>query len=252
MDGQESVISDEHVVCDSDVDVNSDEQEILDREALFGSEVKRYKIKGITDEMECFHGDLAESVEGNPMETVTIATDGKTICRNCQKLIKSENTVLSGQPVCTCLNEGNIGSQGNATERPSVLELGACCSKSLKSATAIETKAKLEKNLILVTGEFAVALHQIGFKNVPPYSKESVLSSGATPMDSDNPEGYMVVNYSNNDIHIVHRQQKLDTPDHLIDLFGHVTGLCLTPDQRFFSFCFHNYSYEIFPCLTNA
>ena len=89
------------------------------------------------------------------------------------------------------------------------------------------------KNLIFVTGEFAVALHQLGFKNIPP-SRESALSRGAAPFDLGNMDAYnMVVNYSNNDIHIVQRQQEPDKPDHLIDLYGHVTGLCLTPDQRF-------------------
>lgn len=88
------------------------------------------------------------------------------------------------------------------------------------------------KNLIFVTGEFAVALHQLGFKNIPP-SRESALARGATQYDLRNMDAYnMVVNYSNNDIHIVQRQQEPDKPDHLIDLYGHVTGLCLTPDQR--------------------
>ena len=90
-----------------------------------------------------------------------------------------------------------------------------------------------QKNLIFVTGEFAVALHQLGFKNVPAYAKESVLSDGVTPMEDDNnPDSFMVVNYSNNDIHFVRRQQEPDKPDNLLDLFGHVTGLCLTADQR--------------------
>lgn len=88
------------------------------------------------------------------------------------------------------------------------------------------------KNLIFVTGEFAVALHQLGFKNIPP-SRESALARGAIQYDLGNMDAYnMVVNYSNNDIHIVQRQQEPDKPDHLIDLYGHVTGLCLTPDQR--------------------
>jgi hypothetical protein len=237
MDGEESGIPVEHLDCDKDEDEHCDEHEISVKGAALLS--NRKSDKCMTDEMECSMGDMAESLEEYQMELVSMATDDKNICRNCSKVIKSEKSVLSGQSMCTCVNKGNgnIGSRDKLTERPSVLELGACCSKSLKNPTATETGTKqIEKNLILVTGEFAVALHQIGFKNVPPYSKESILASGATPMDSDNPEGFMVVNYSNNDIHIVHRQQKLDTPDHLIDLFGHVTGLCLTPDQRLASF----------------
>lgn len=125
------------------------------------------------------------------------------------------------------------GSSKRNVKRPKTLQFPEpetnLCGDAPKSRISTQC---LEKNLILVTGEFAVALHQIVFKNVPPYAKESVLARGTTPMDADNPEAFMVVNYSNNDIHIVNGQQQLDTPDHLIDLFGHVTGLCLTPDQR--------------------
>lgn len=136
------------------------------------------------------------------------STDSKHVCDSCK------------MPLGEC-------------KRPDLLDLGQSVSQDcIKVTQHLKQRNYIEKNLILVTGEFAVALHQIGFKNVPTYSRESVLVNGATPMDADNPEGYMVVNYSNNDIHIVHRQQLLDTPDHLIDLFGHVTGLCLTPDQR--------------------
>ena len=91
--------------------------------------------------------------------------------------------------------------------------------------------SEVSKNLIFVTGEFAVALHQLGFKNVPSISESA--SRGRTLSDSSaGDDGYMVVNYSNNDIHIVQRQDRTDKPDSLIDLFGHVTGLCLSEDQR--------------------
>ena len=86
------------------------------------------------------------------------------------------------------------------------------------------------KNLIFVTGEFAVALHQLGFKNVPPINESSTRRT--TLNDQNVGDGYMVVNYSNNNIHIVQRQESPDKPDNLIDLFGHVTGLCLSEDQR--------------------
>ena len=86
------------------------------------------------------------------------------------------------------------------------------------------------KNLIFVTGEFAVALHQLGFKNVPRFNE---CSARRRTLGDNNPgDGYMVVNYSNNNIHIVQRQESHDKPDNLIDLFGHVTGLCLSEDQR--------------------
>jgi hypothetical protein len=87
------------------------------------------------------------------------------------------------------------------------------------------------RNLIFVTGEFAVALHQLGFKNVSP----SVIDIAISPLDSDSllstGESHMVVNFSNNDIQL--RPIRIsDKPDNLLDLFGHVTGLCLSHDHR--------------------
>ncbi|KAL4227259.1 F-box/WD repeat-containing protein 5 [Mactra antiquata] len=152
------------------------------------------------------------------------------LCEHCGNSIKHKT--------CTCYKWNDSHTSNTSLpgdyKRPSTLPLsgippdnfGAKCKKKISSDN-------VERNLILVTGEFAVALHQIGFKNVPPYARESVLARGATPMDADNPDAFMVVNYSNNDVHIVNSQQQMDTPDHLIDLFGHVTGLCLTPDQRY-------------------
>lgn len=91
---------------------------------------------------------------------------------------------------------------------------------------------KKVKKLIFVTGEFAVALHQIGFKNLPT-CRQNLLSEDASQLVEDDADGLMVINYSNNDIHIVSRHQTSEKPDHLIDMFGHITGLCLTSDHRY-------------------
>ena len=102
---------------------------------------------------------------------------------------------------------------------------------SCNDCIQMRESSEVSKNLIFVTGEFAVALHQLGFKNVPSINESS--SRGRTLSDSSaGDDGYMVVNYSNNDIHIVQRKDRADKPDNLIDLFGHVTGLCLSEDQR--------------------
>ncbi|WAQ99947.1 FBXW5-like protein [Mya arenaria] len=99
------------------------------------------------------------------------------------------------------------------------------------------SKEKL-KNLIYVTGEFAVALHQLGFKNISPLHGGGS-SSSSQPFGEDGElgedrAGYdMVVNYSNNDVHWLEQPHPADTPDHLIDLHGHVTGLCLSADHRY-------------------
>lgn len=101
-----------------------------------------------------------------------------------------------------------------------------------------------KRNLIFVTGEFAVALHQLGFKNV----SQSMVSQ-AMCSDTDDPlqevdqdgrvagdnerdeDSHMVMNFSNNDIEM-RKNRKSDKPDNLIDLYGHVTGLCLSRDNR--------------------
>ncbi|KAL3865575.1 hypothetical protein ACJMK2_042950 [Sinanodonta woodiana] len=105
------------------------------------------------------------------------------------------------------------------------------CIKALPLPTTIlKPPEDFSKNLIFVTGEFAVALHQLGFKNLSKWTWESLSSAHTPDMDSHN--SHMVVNYSNHDIHM-RGNQALDKPDHLIDLDGHVTGLCLSDDHRY-------------------
>ncbi|XP_046377978.1 F-box/WD repeat-containing protein 5-like [Haliotis rufescens] len=91
------------------------------------------------------------------------------------------------------------------------------------------------RNLIYVTGEFAVALHQLGFKDISPNTisdivVERTMESVVTDLDSI--QSHMVVNYSNQDIEM-RRIRKPDMSDHMIDLNGHVTGLCLSQDNRY-------------------
>ena len=111
------------------------------------------------------------------------------------------------------------------------------CNENTASASTYDKSAK---NLIFVTGDFAVALHQLGIKNVSPSFLESKRKrpSDLDIMDVDVQEDddrlweqHMVVNFSNNDIHLQH-VHKSDKPDHLIDLYGHVTGLALSHDNR--------------------
>ena len=89
-----------------------------------------------------------------------------------------------------------------------------------------------DRNLIFVTGEFAVALHQLGFKNVSPSVIDQTISpSGDSDESTPSGESHMVVNFSNNDIQL-RPIRTSDKPDNLLDLFGHVTGLCLSHDHR--------------------
>ena len=120
---------------------------------------------------------------------------------------------------CTCAIDTDSHSKVSEIEH-----------KCFDDVNSIIELSEQSKNLIFVTGEFAVALHQLGFKNVPSFNENS--SRRRTLSEGNLGEGHMVVNYSNNDIHIVQRQDSPDKPDNLIDLFGHVTGLCLSEDQR--------------------
>jgi F-box/WD-40 domain protein 5 len=112
----------------------------------------------------------------------------------------------------------------------------SCSAKTKDSRPSIPAAEDASlKNLIFVTGEFAVALHQLGIKNVSTETLSKQTSSAGdqevSEMEVDVENHHMVVNFSNNDIH-VQPYRKSDKPDHLIDLFGHVTGLCLSRDNR--------------------
>lgn len=110
---------------------------------------------------------------------------------------------------------------------------GQCC-----------TCTNCKRNLIFVTGEFAVALHQLGFKNVSQSMvNQAMCNDSADPqqeLEQDgvsgeherDEESHMVMNFSNNDIEM-RKTRKSDKPDNLIDLYGHVTGLCLSRDNRY-------------------
>ena len=135
----------------------------------------------------------------------------------CQKTFYKDRNVEIISEQCTC--------------KPCV-SYASTKVENRESSSSVVSGDTSPKNLIFVTGEFAVALHQLGIKNV---STESLSKSTPSPneesMEVSEESHHMVVNFSNNDIH-VQPFRKSDKPDHLIDLFGHVTGLCLSRDNR--------------------
>lgn len=121
----------------------------------------------------------------------------------------------------------------NASCPLSVSEQGPCSSSSTKSADSKLTT----KYLIFVTGEFAVALHQIGIKvmtvnEAGHCTNRAGHGAGHSCQNSQpgNGHGHIVVNVRNNDIEMRDRQP--DKTDFLLDLHGHVTGMCLSNDSR--------------------
>ncbi|KAH3836636.1 F-box/WD repeat-containing protein 5-like [Dreissena polymorpha] len=173
----------------------------------------------------------------------------KRVCRTCG--LENSSVEMSKMVCDTCETKAKIGESQQKMDIDSLTtddwpfrNLMTDSSISPRSTSTcvncIHWPEEKMKNLIYVTGEFAVALHQIGFKNIPTCNQTFFGQTGSVNVRSYSGQqdgagaGYnMVVNYSNNDVHLVQQPPKPDSPDQLMDLSGHVTGLCLTPDQRF-------------------
>lgn len=143
------------------------------------------------------------------------------------------------------LSDSDMEAEGDRSVDMEDVEPG--CSYSGASSSSVNCtkhQTPTTQNMIFVTGEFAVALHQVGFKNLsPPISNDNTSPRRDSDVSSNSDldelgfepsqeESHMVVNFSNNDIQL-RRIRKSDKPDHLIDLYGHVTGLCLSSDHRY-------------------
>ncbi|XP_050400614.1 F-box/WD repeat-containing protein 5 [Patella vulgata] len=118
---------------------------------------------------------------------------------------------------------GNCNCQLDAVTQ-AYLKDGDTISDENISACAASSSDNSDSRLIYVTGEFAVALHQVGVKLIP----KDILSKP----DLDDVETHMVMHVSNHEIGI-RPDWKPDSSDQMIDLNGHVTGLCLSKDNRY-------------------
>ena len=153
-------------------------------------------------------------------------------CLDCKAIQNKQQRPAPKNNVCqkTFNKDRNVGI--NSEQCKPCVSYASAKVENRESSSSVVTGDTSPKNLIFVTGEFAVALHQLGIKNV---STESLSKSTPSPneesMEVSEESHHMVVNFSNNDIH-VQPFRKSDKPDHLIDLFGHVTGLCLSRDNR--------------------
>ncbi|ESO88154.1 hypothetical protein LOTGIDRAFT_126606 [Lottia gigantea] len=112
-----------------------------------------------------------------------------------------------------------------------------CCGKlssdskkdnSVSSAEGHSFKSNCDTRLLYVTGNFSVALHQIGVNTIP-----SDLSHHSATEDLNSDDiGHMVMHLGKNEIEI-QPNRKPDSWDQMIDLNGHVTGLCLSDNKRY-------------------
>lgn len=160
-------------------------------------------------------------------------TNPRKIPRRDQSLFTSDlPKPLPTSPMSSVLNLDDIDSNCNATCY-SNSDDGFKCFSDLSPLCSECQDKNYSRHLIFVTGEFAIALHQLGFKNVSPLVLDQAESQNNTNTDSTAAgESHMVVNFSNNDIQL--RPVRVsDKPDNLLDLFGHVTGLCLSHDHRY-------------------
>ncbi|KAL5004664.1 hypothetical protein ScPMuIL_018120 [Solemya velum] len=172
----------------------------------------------------------------NNANEMRLNDDWEIINLDVNSSIQSEAKAVIKSNVCNCVQTNSFDSRKVALPSSSsqqtlrCLNCGRVASKN-DSGEMLNHSKQCNKNLIFVTGEFAVALHQLGIKSVNALDFNKIPEQ---PMDGheDDPYRHMVMVYSNNDIRM--QQHRIpDKPDHLIDLFGHVTGLCLSKDQRY-------------------
>lgn len=169
-------------------------------------------------------------------EDIALKTESKEekeldICCNCNiNHNENQSTSVNVDHSCNCMWTSLKEWKSGASSEPKNPCISCASAKMEDHESPSGTSLK---NLIFVTGEFAVALHQLGIKNVSSETlcKQTSSSNEVDEMEVSEGSHHMVVNFSNNDIH-VQPLRKSDKPDHLIDLFGHVTGLCLSRDSR--------------------
>lgn len=170
-------------------------------------------------------------------EDIALKTESKEekeldICCNCNiNHNENQSTSVNVDHSCNCMRTSLKEWKSGASSEPRNPCISCASAKMEDHESPSGTSLK---NLIFVTGEFAVALHQLGIKNVSSETlcKQTSSSNEVDEMEVSEGSHHMVVNFSNNDIH-VQPLRKSDKPDHLIDLFGHVTGLCLSRDSRY-------------------
>ena len=90
-------------------------------------------------------------------------------------------------------------------------------------------------NKILLLGTLTYTPHQIGIKHIKDAGAD--LEAGQPlipPVSSNRPRNYMDPGevMPDPDLDLPDQQQTFDSVDHLIELHGHIIGMCLSPDQR--------------------
>ena len=119
---------------------------------------------------------------------------------------------------------------GGDTSRPpmaATVAVSTCQpAPSTSSATRVaemELASTGDKYLIFTTGMKTYTPHQIGIKRI-----KSLEATRSSDLPSD--KVHLLPNVADNDYGV--SREEFDTVDHLIELHGHIIGMCLSPDHR--------------------
>ncbi len=94
------------------------------------------------------------------------------------------------------------------------------------ASTSSSSQDPEEKYLLFTTGLKTYTPHQVGIKKILPLKTTCPVDRSASSKDG------LLPNVSDNEAGPVNPNNVYDTVDHLIELNGHIIGMCLSPDHR--------------------
>ena len=138
--------------------------------------------------------------------------------------IPTSSGICSSNVAQSSVDEETAHSSGVSTKKDFEMSEGACASTAQNMPLSSG-----DKYLIFTTGLRTYTPHQIGIKKISSLEAAHRVGSTASsehlsllPNVTDNDHG--IFNGANNEF---------DTVDHLIELHGHIIGMCLSPDHRY-------------------
>ena len=144
----------------------------------------------------------------------------------------------ASQAVTNLLNqEKRKGSKKHKLKKVLSEESSKACASDESQTIVLSTKPQTlsspqseDKYLIFTKGSETYTPHQIGIKRIKP-------------LKAFNDSGQLLPNVDENTHGLERGEDHYDEVDHLIDMDGHIIGMCLSPDQRY-----GYYIYTFFQC----
>ncbi|CAG0892547.1 unnamed protein product [Cyprideis torosa] len=137
-------------------------------------------------------------------------------------------------------SEAEQNHRGATAARPSSSEHDAHCTYRCYSSEEDDDKGlqildSREKYLIFTTGSKTYTPHQIGFKRIRPFAFVHHMDPGPSLSER------VAIRRHRAEVEVPSPdwadfeavRERFDEPDKLIDLQGHIIGMCLSPDQRY-------------------